>query len=424
MQEQYFIKRNYYFMMGESALFWIASAFFNENAVISVFINEFTGSLQLAGLATVLGTVAFVIGQFLAGSKLYSIRNYERFTRKYGFIGRPAYFLMLPILLFFKNGYVIAFCMIGCIALFNFADGYVGLAYNSIAARTIPDRYRGQMMAYSRIFAGIGSILAGFLVTYLLNQESIAANYRYMVIFGCGSLIFLLNAGALCCFKDRDDLPPASVQKLSLKSYCVQFLPVWKAHPYFRKVIYARGILQIGLMASTLIVLFGKTDLYFTTAQTSAMVYVQMFGLLCGGILWGRLSRTRSTFAVMSGTLLFVIVSGILGCAAFLLRGTSLAYPLFCTLVFLTGLNSIGWIGFTNEIIRIATEETRVLMLVMLTLTQLAFSFAPYLASLIAEKFSFFPVFVLVLFFGLMGLGLVGSMRRDAQRAPESTVPP
>ena len=55
-------RRNYLLMIFEGAVFWIAASFIDGNNVVSVFINEATGSLQLAGLFGT--TLAPISGHF------------------------------------------------------------------------------------------------------------------------------------------------------------------------------------------------------------------------------------------------------------------------------------------------------------------------------------------------------------------------
>ncbi len=45
--------------------------------------------------------------------------------------------------------------------------------------------------------------------------------------------------------------------------------------------------------------------------------------------------------------------------------------------------------GFTNELLKLAREDTRPLILVIQTIMQLPTSFGPYFAGLIAEKINF-----------------------------------
>ena len=71
-------KRNYYMMIIEGSLFWIGASFIDGNAVVSVFINEATGSLRLAGLAAALRNAAPIVAQFLLGMYIAQVDNFGR----------------------------------------------------------------------------------------------------------------------------------------------------------------------------------------------------------------------------------------------------------------------------------------------------------------------------------------------------------
>ena len=65
-------------MIIEGSLFWIGASFIDGNAVVSVFINEATGSLRLAGLAAALRNAAPIVAQFLLGMYIAQVDNFGR----------------------------------------------------------------------------------------------------------------------------------------------------------------------------------------------------------------------------------------------------------------------------------------------------------------------------------------------------------
>jgi MFS family permease len=403
-------KRNYKFMIAESTLFWIATAFIDGNTVVSVFIHQYTGSMQLAGLCAVVRTFSFMAAQFLMGMVQVEISDKTKAMRIIALCTRGLPLLMVPALLLPLRESLSAGLLVVLLGMFYFGDGCIALIWMNLTARTIPDKFRGQMIGNSQMLAGILSIAAGFLIKLILSG-SLAPDFKYSIIFGLCGALYCINTVFIFLLRDREDMQPEVRKRYSFRQYFGAFAPVWRSDQRIRKVVICRAIYAIALTASPLVVLFGTSSLAMTTVQTSSMVYIQMSGVFIGGFFWGRLSRYFSTYTVMTGSMLVASLLGGLGVAAHVSGKAALVYAM----VFLVGFCQMAWVGYTNELIKLSNEENRPIMLVMQSLAQVPAAFGPYFAGLVAENLGFFPVFATVLTCGVIGAALTLGIRMPAQ---------
>ncbi|MGI5898995.1 MAG: MFS transporter [Christensenellales bacterium] len=410
-------KRNYKFMIAESSLFWVAAAFIDGNTVVSVFIHQYTGSMQLAGLSAVIRTFSFMLAQFLMGMVQVEIADKMKAMRMLALFSRGLPLLMVPALLSPLSDFFSAGLLVVLLGLFFFGDGCLALIWTNLTARTIPDKFRGQMIGNSQMLAGVLSIAAGFLIKFILSG-SLEPDIKYSIIFGICGTLFCLNTVFIFLLRDREDMQPQVRRRYSLRQYIGAFAPIWNSEPRIRKVIICRAIYAMALMASPLVVLFGTSSLNMTTSQTSSMVYIQMSGMFIGGFFWGRISRYFMPHAIMIGSMFAASLLGAIGVSAYLLGSAALVY----SMVFLVGFIQMAWVGYTNELIRLSNEENRPIILVMQSLAQVPAAFGPYFAGLVAEKLGFLPVFAAVLAFGVLGSALVLRLRTPADKNATDTL--
>ncbi len=127
----------------------------------------------------------------------------------------------------------------------------------NLAARTIPVKYRGQMIGNAQMLAGLLSIAAGFLIKMILTS-ALETDVKYSVILGRPPDLTL---NTFFYVYSRPGTKPAKVQKQgSFRNY-ITFCSIWKSNVRIRRVVIARAIYSLSLMAATLIVLFGSTAL-------------------------------------------------------------------------------------------------------------------------------------------------------------------
>lgn len=397
-------KRNYPLMILEGSLFWAAMAILDPNAVISVFVNEFTGNVQMAGFAATARLATTIIGQFLMGMVAYRIHDHGKFLKKFAVWARMPYWLLLPVLFMGYSGPGVVMWFVFLYSAFFFMDGFVSISWYEINAHTIPPEKRGPLAGYQQFFAALVG-LASAVAIKLLMDSPLEPPIRYGCIFALAAIACLFNTFVLRSLKD---IPPENVQSRpksqSFTSYIKAFLPLWISSLHFRQIIFARLLYTAGVMASALLVLFGRKNGNLTDTQVSTMIYLQVGGQLTGGILWGQMSRRLGNVRIIQCSQLLSVIIGGMGIAVFLTAQTASMFLPCAIMVFLSGLQNSSYHGYNSIMIDLMPQESLSHYVVMQSLLLLPLSAAPFLAGLIVDYSSFLPVFILVALFGLAGI--------------------
>lgn len=411
--------RNYYLMIAEGSVFWFASSFIDGNSVISVFINEATGSIQLAGLTATLRSCVVIVGQFLIGMWIYRIRNFDSAMHWFAFLTRPLLLLSVPLLLLGVSGTAAAVAVIVLLCLFYFSDGFVGLLWTELGARTIPPRKRASIQGYQQVFGGIAGLLSAVLVKAILDSPRLDFHQRYAIIFGLCGLVFASNAVVLYFIKDlpRNRGRKVNAGQASVRSYLGNFLRLWRADGNCRNLMRCRVLYVLATMGSSLLVLFGKGYAGLTDVQASAMLYLQVGGQVIGGFLWAQLCRRKGNNFQIMFSFGVPLAIALLGAFTHFAGKTGInLVGSIGAMVLLSGMYTSAWIGIANRVIDIVEPAERTNYLVMQSLLQFPFTFAAYFAGLAAELWSFLPVFAAIGLCGLTGFGLSAKLYRERDR--------
>ncbi|MBQ3864257.1 MAG: hypothetical protein II781_00215 [Clostridia bacterium] len=409
-------KRNFYLMIIEGALFNFAASFIDGNAVVSVFINEATGSLQLAGLAATMRSAFSILAQFILGMYIAGIRDCGKVMHVISYFSRWIIGLMVPFLLLGMHGTLAALTLILLISLFFFSDGMVGLLWTEIGARTVPPKPRAAIQGYQQILAGIGGLGVAFIVKMVMDSPSLDFAHRYSWIFGLCGGVYLVNMVVLYFIRDFPRKEKPVVPKVRFIPYLRSFVVLWKADGNFRKIMYARILYVISMMISALIVLYGTTHANLTPGEASSMLYLQVIGQIIGGFTWVQITkRWGNTFLMMISHILPILIAS-LGIISFFVASATgkSCFPFIAVMVVMTGMNLSAWLGYAHRVIDTVDPNKRTGYLVLQSLLQFPFTFFSYFAGILAEKVSFLPVFMIVLISSLAGLALTFSLHRSA----------
>ncbi len=410
-------RRNYYLMIAEGASFWIAASFIDGNAVISVFISEATGSLQLAGLAAALRSAMTIVAQFLLGMVIMNVSNFGRAMHTIAFSSRWVIALMAPLLLMGVTGTPAAICVIVLVSLFFFSDGLVGLFWTEIGARTVPPRPRAAIQGYQQVFGGIAGLGAAFVVKALMDAPTLTFAQRYAWIFGMCGGVYFLNMFLLYGIRDFPREKIQHWERVRLVPYLRSFVELWRADGNFRRIMYGRILYVVSSMVSSLIVLFGSSRGNLTPTQVSSMLYIQVIGQIIGGFAWVRVTKKWGNTALMVISHVLPVLIAVLGIAVHFIgpaTGRS-CFGFVAVMVLMAGMNLSAWLGYAHRVIDTVDPKKRTGYLVLQSIIQFPFTFCSYFAGLAAEVFSFLPVFVAVLISSLAGIALTSHLHRTAQ---------
>jgi hypothetical protein len=396
-------RRNFFIMICEGSLFWMAVAFIEPTTVVAVFIEEYTGSMELAGLSMALRQAANYVGMLIMGMYIHKVHDNGAVFRKWALWARSPLWLIIPALLLGLNGAPMVLWFILLQTSLFFIDGFMGLCWQRLNANTISSRDRGPIQGYQQVVSAVVGLASAFVIKLLMDSP-LEKNVRYALIFGCCALIFVVNALVLRTLRDAPPDVDAPPPPRSFSRYIGNFLVYWKASPAFRKIMYGRVLYAGGIMATSLLLLFGKTEMGLTDTQVSTMIYVQVGGQLVGGLVWGNVSRYLGNARTCIVANIPTVAVAVIGIALCLFAQQSPPFIAVAVMVFLAASQGVAFMGYNNSIYDRLPREHFPAYMVLQQIVLLPFTALPYLAGLIAQTMSFLPLFALVAAFGVGGI--------------------
>lgn len=382
--------RNFTLMTLEGSLFFFGTSFLGENTVVPIFVDTYTGSMQLLGLTIALLAVAKLLPKLLLGPYISQVKDVSRLLRIAMLIHRPLPLLMIPIFLIVKNPLIIFFAFLLMYCIFWGINGIAGIAWSDVFGRTIPGDLRGKLHGYQQFIGGVASLVAGYIIKLLLDNNMISNNIKYLIIFALGGLVLLGSALAIVPVKDI----PRNIKykRVAVIKYFLKLPDYLNKNINYRNMNVLQAISRFGDLIIPFIILLSKDNLGFDSHQLSTLVVFQVIGGLLGGILWGNISHKFGNKQVILAVEIAGLILSIITFLCILINPYVMTFPIMCLVSILAGAKAGGWLGYVNYLIDVVEEENRIDCMILNTIILFPLSFANYFAGLATDKLGFLPL--------------------------------
>lgn len=308
-------RRNFWLCVGNGAGSEAGMAFFNYDTVMSGLAFRLTGSNVLVGLLTSTEAIGWLWPQIFVGSR---IEHLERKMPVYDWSAGIRVFshaAMIVSLYFCWQTPTLLYCLLwlGC-AVLSSAGGVCVIPFMDIIAKTIPAGHRSMLMAYRRLFGGLGASLAGLSVVYVLSPKSgLEYPYNYMTLLAAGLGVC---SWAYLMFM-RTDEPPggATPSPRPFSEFLRDGARIFVRDRDFRRFYVYRIGYHSGVMAHCLVVPFAMNTFHIPVAKTGWFVAAVALSAAFSSMIWGRIGQRWGE------SVLFRISTAMMLCAP----GTALA---------------------------------------------------------------------------------------------------
>jgi Major Facilitator Superfamily. len=414
MDELKIKRRNILSMIPEGALIFTAFTFLDASSVISVFIDNLTGSIQLAGAAIALRWICFYIPQFFMGPYVNKTKNLPRLITIIALTLRPLPIVMIPVLFCGFTPFTTVFILFIVFGAFFAGEGAINIPWWDVFGRTIPSETRGKVLGYQQVLGGILSLASGFVIKFVLDSNSMSFTAKYSIIFGLGGFIALLSALMMPILRDL----PRDIQTeaVSLISSLKKFPSYLKNDKAFVNLNIVQLIAGISAAVIPLSILFCKNNFGLNNNHVSTLVYLQIAGTLAGGVTWGALSHRLGNKSVIIASQILGLLLHITALTCILL-GKSTPFILLALIVFMAGMYTGNWLGFSNYILDIAKDRLRPTYVIIYNIFSFPTTLLYYFAGLVAGGAGFVPLYIVGAAAALSALVL--SYRLKSQREIE-----
>lgn len=384
----------------QGIFFFIGYCFFDVNTVIPVFIEAFTGKVELAGIASTIRQFSTLSVQILLGTYIVKVKNVPRYLSVCLLIGYSMPLFVAMALGLELGSTALLLVVFSGVAVMWICDGLMVIGYYDLLGRTVSAKNRGRVLGYQQLIGGIGAMAAAVLIKKILDRTDMELTARYILIFTIGGCILILGAIAMFFTKDVEKREVA--QSYSLFEELRKIPGCFKINRSLRKVMLCQICFTSAMMVSPYILLLCKDQFQMSEQMVSTMLNFQVLGTLVGGGI-------SAFFAPKFGNKFIVTVYCGLGlfCGLFGLLGTygigNMTMNAFIMVV-TSGIATASWAGFYNVMIDISdVQNTHVYMLINSIIT-LPLSAVGMIAGQIVKHAGYTALLVVSLLFAIGAL--------------------
>jgi len=384
-------KKNYRILLTEGSLITVGRSFIDASSVASVFIDIFTGNLQLAGIVSSIRGFIAVIMQTFVGPHMLTKENQPRVIFRGKIISASILFLMPLLLLIGVKGFGAAYAFIAIYTLIWVVDGAIIVPWHMLNVRTLPHKIRSTVLSYRTFFGGILIFACGYLIRWFLKHPVMSDPTRFMWIFGIGAVI--MTGSSLFFLGMRDVKKPVLPAKKPIKEIFKKIPSVLKRNGLYRDYIIIRILTFFTSATAWFIILFGRRILNLDNSATSTLIIIQIVGSLVGGLVWSWTNHRLGTKTTIIAMRVLTLLKLALCIPCFLNPATAWGYLI--VMVFLNGLTINLFFGDSNYMLDIiGYEKDNDNYLVINSLVAIPFSLMNVAAGAVAQNFGFIPLFV------------------------------
>ncbi len=354
-------RKNTIAFIADGASFSVGGAFLEANTVLPTFVATLTDSAFLIGLVSAVRNFGYLIPQIFVAGLIERLPTKKAFMMKAGQMMRiSALCLALSALISRTAPTLALWVFFVSLTAYALADGFGGLPWLDIVAKTIPQENRAGLFGRMQATGGVAAFFAGFVVQALIQHN---ANYpmNYFWVMFMGTLFMGVSLVAMSFIVDPGGKAPK--ETVPMLEYLRRLPLAVKGHRVFRNVLITRVLLGSLYLALPFFAIHAQAVLGFPQSVVGLFVSAQMVGSVVGGPFLGYLGDRHGAYKVVRMVAIMAAATGFLALAArfvFFLGNRVLTYVLYFLLYLsLGGVLSGIWIGFNNYIMDIAPQQNR-----------------------------------------------------------------
>lgn len=393
-------RRNFYALLWHGAFLALGVSLTQPTTVISAFVADLTGStVWVGGLSTVL-TVAGTLPQ------LFVARWIEPRPRKMGYLLaaiylRVASWATLAVLIYLigaSHPRLLAWALVGLLALFYAGGGLGGVPYTDIVGKVIPPNRRGAFFGGQQALAGPLAMGAALLARHILATAPYPDGYA--LLFGLAAAALLVASAGFWAVRE----PPRADADGRVRPWREYRSQLARAARRLRTLVGIQLLTGFSLMALPFYVVYAREKLGAPLEAVGWFLLAQVVGGVLSNLAWARLvdrygsHRMLAACATVSAlTPLLAIGMGRLGWVGML------------PVLFLGGAVFNGRaVGFNSAVLELAPDAERPTYAALDAVLALPVAFLPLVGGTLLRSWSYPALFLLASAFIGVGAVLAG----------------
>jgi Na+/melibiose symporter-like transporter len=394
-------RRNFFGGLWHGAFLALGMALTQPTTVIAAFVAELTGStVWVGGLLTVL-TVAATLPQLFVARWVEPRRTKMPFLLLaiYLRVASWAVLAWLITTLGASRPELLAWALVGLLAVFYAGGGLGNIPYTDIIGKVIPASRRGAFFGGKEALAGPLAVGAALLARRILAGVDYPDSYA--LLFGLAAAALAVASIGFWLIREppRADAPG---RPQPWRAYWAQLSTTSRR---LKTLVVVQLLTGFSLMALPFYVVYARDELGAPSEAVGWFLLAQVTGGVLGNLLWARLvdrigSRAMLTVCALSSATapILAILLGPQGWLALL--------PTF----FLAGAAFNGRrVGFQSALLELAPASERPTFAAMNAVLILPLAVLPLLAGLLLQTWSYAALFGLTA--GFVALGAIWTRR-------------
>lgn len=387
--------RNFGSALWHGAFLALGVSLTQPTTVISAFVAELTGStVWVGGLSTVL-TVAAALPQLIVA------RWIEPQARKMPCLMVAIYLRVvswgaLAVLTYFigpSRPQVLAWVLVGLLAIFYAGGGLGGVPYTDIIGKIIPPHRRGAFFGGKQALAGPLSVGAALLARQILANRAYPTNYA--LLFGLAAASLLVASLGFWLIREPPRVDTDGIVA-SWRDYADQLRYVAAR---LKTLIGVQWLTGFSLMVLPFYVVYARQELGAPPGAVGWFMLAEILGGVLGNLLWAALvdqygSRRMLALCATTSTVtpLLAILLGRIG------------WPGLLPVMFLGGATFYGrQVGFQSALLEVAPAAERPTYSALNVVLILPVAFLSLIAGFLLERWSYPTLFLIAAGFICVG---------------------
>jgi|GEM_PF-4826064 len=395
-------RRNMVGILTEGIFFFTGIAFLDTNVIVPVFLEGVTGNRDLVGVAATVRQMGFLLPTLLMAGLIHRIGDIRRFLLSlYWLRMAPLALVALALLIPGVPPLAIAVTFLGAMALFMLGDGASQLSWIEVLHGAVPADRRGQLIGWIQALGGAGALLAGLLVTRMLERPILPLRGTFAVFMLVAAAALSLSAlgfhlvrvGRIQAGRDDSGSPLLWFRRIP---------GIISGNSRFRRMLLLQFLIGTGSMALPFYALYLKDTGAVPLAWIGILNVTQVLGSIVGGLILGWCNDRFGPAATLRFSSIVAMIIPALGLAAGFLGVSGVAVALL--LFVLVGISGGAWLGQTNYVMNVAPQQERPYYIATTNLNSVVISLLPMVGGLVSRVAPYTTVFVIVLACQVVGL--------------------
>jgi MFS family permease len=398
---------NFVIIVLDCAFFMFGMAFVDPTAVLPVLLFKLTDSSVVIGLMGGMQRAGWLLPQLLSAS--FVLHR----PRKWPFMFYPCLISRIPFLVLAavlmlpwarSHPQAVLLLLFAGYGTFFFGDGFSGVPWHDIIARSIPATLRGRFFGSMQFLGGLLAVGSGAIVVRVLSDRARPFPSNYGLLFALLSIGMVLST--ICLSLIREPKTPVLPEPRPLPELIRSIPRTLRQYPRLLQLILTQNLCGLSGLAVMYYALYAVKRLHLPDSEAGIFVWFQVIGSVGFSFVWAFLCDRRGSTKVIRTvaciiflTPMMALLTPVLGHA---LGSEHLTGRLYALVFLLLGATAGGaWIGFTNYVMEIAPDELRPLFLGMAFTLSAPSVLMPVIGGVLLKVISFETLFALVMVIGM-----------------------